>query len=171
MQVYRVYRHRTKGYKAVPTGFSFSAFVTSFIWAAANSLWGKAFLLFLGFISMIVAVGAGVHLNFPMLSLSGVAGLAILPLWSGMQGQQWICGSLESQGYNLVLRIRSLDAAAAIKLAKRNEDKEQSSKTDSAKPKQQTGFGRDFRDIRDNSEANSNQPPPIEFRASPWKRR
>ncbi len=172
MQVFRVYHHRVKGYKAVPMGFSISAFITSFIWAAANSLWGKAFLLFCGFAIMAAAALAGMHLKFPMLSLSAIAGVALLPLWAGVQGQQWVCTKLEKQGYNLARRITAKNANNAITAAKRHQerDRPQAQQKDTPSRPQAT-FGKDFRDIRDNSAANTNQPPPQEFNARPWKRR
>lgn len=172
MQVFRVYHHKIKGYKAVPMGFSLSAFITSFIWAASNSLWGKAFLLFLGFIVMGTAAAGGVVLKFPLLSLSAIAGVAVLPLWAGMQGQQWVCDRLENQGYALTKRITAGSASKAIAAAKRDEERHKPAATqkDTA-PRPAATFGKDFRDIRDNAAPNSNQPPPREFNAKPWKRR
>ncbi len=171
MQVFRVYHHKIKGYQAVPMGFSISAFITSFLWAASNSLWGKAFLLFFGFALMGGAIAAGVLLHFPMLSLSALAGFAILPLWAGMQGQQWICDKLTNQGYSLTKRITAANANNAIAAAKRDENKGSDNSQASSGPRPAATFGKDFRDIRDNAAANSNQPPPQEFNAKPWKRR
>lgn len=172
MQVFRVYNHRIKGYKAVPMGFSVSAFITSFLWAAANSLWGKAFLLFFGFAMMASAAAAGMLLNFPLLSLSAIAGVALLPLWAGVQGQQWICDKLESQGYSLARRITAKSASNAIAAAKRYEERDRPAETQKdSSPRAAATFGKDFRDIRDNSAANANQPPPQEFNARPWRRR
>ncbi|NLW04380.1 MAG: hypothetical protein GX029_04025 [Pseudomonadaceae bacterium] len=173
MQVFRVYHHKIKGYQAVPMGFSVSAFITSFLWAASNSLWGKAFLLFFGLGLMAGGVAAGVIFKFPMLSLSALAGFAVLPLWAGMQGQQWICDKLTSQGYSLAKRITADNANNAIAAAKRDEGRDRptaaTQKDSSSRPV--ATFGKDFRDIRDNAAANSNQPPPQEFNAQPWKRR
>lgn len=172
MQVFRVYHHKIKGYKAVPMGFSISAFITSFIWAAANSLWGKAFLLFFGFALMAGGIAAGVILKFPLLSLCALAGFAVLPLWSGMQGQQWLCDKFESQGYSLTKRITAASANNAIAAAKRSEDKHKETSTEkNAPPRPAATFGKDFRDLRDNTAANANQPPPQDFNAQPWKKR
>lgn len=171
MQVFRVYHHRVRGYKAVPMGFSLSAFITSFIWAAANSLWGKAFLLFCGFILMAAAALVGVHLKFPMLSLSAIAGVALLPLWAGVQGQQWICNKLENQGYSLIRRITAKSANNAIAAAKRHEERKRPVEEGHSAPRPAATFGKDFRDVRDNVAANSNQPPPQDFNARPWRRR
>lgn len=173
MQVFRVYHHKIKGYKAVPMGFSISAFITSFLWAAANSLWGKAFLLFFGFALMVGAAAAGALLSFPMLSLSAIAGIAVLPLWAGMQGQQWICDRLEGQGYSLAKRITASNANNAIAAAKRHEERDRpaANAPKDNTPRPAATFGKDFRDIRDNAAANSNQLPPREFNAQPWKRR
>lgn len=173
MQVFRVYHHKIKGYQAVPMGFSISAFITSFLWAAANNLWGKAFMLFFGFALMAGGIAAGVILKFPLLSLSALAGFAVLPLWAGMQGQQWVCDKLETQGYALTKRITAASANNAIAAAKRDEDKGQASNTapKDSTPRPAATFGKDFRDIRDKSAANANQPPPQEFNAQPWKRR
>ncbi|WP_114417700.1 hypothetical protein [Marinospirillum perlucidum] len=173
MPVFRIYQHnQKKNYQAVPVGFSLGAFLASFLWAGANSLWGKAFLLFLGFLLMGSAIGAGAYLNSPILMLSGVAGLALLPLWAGAQGQQWVCSHLEGQGYQLIKRINSESATKAIQAVKRRE-KANAAPAGKAEPSQQKGarFGKDFRDIRDNAAANSNQPPPSDFNARPWKRR
>lgn len=171
MQVFRVYHHKIKGYRAVPMGFSVSAFITSFIWAASNSLWGKAFLLFFGFALMASGVAGGMLLNFPLLSLSALAGVAVLPLWAGMQGQQWICDRLASQGYSLSRRITSKSAKNAIAAAKRHEERDRPAQQDKSAPRPAATFGKDFRDLRDNAAANSNQPPPQDFNARPWRRR
>lgn len=170
MQVFRVYHHKTKGYQAVPVGFSVAAFLASFIWAAANNLWGKAFLLFIGFLAMLAAGAASALLNFPLLALCAVAGISLLPIWAGMQGQQWICSKLEEQGFRLVKRINAESASNAINAAKRAEKKPETA-TSTETSRSAATFGRDFRDIRDNAAANANQPPPKDFRARPWKRR
>lgn len=171
MQVFRVYNHKSKGYQAVPVGFSVGAFLTSFLWAAANSLWGKAFVLFFGFLMMIGGAIAGAMLNMPLVMLSSLAGISLLPLWAGVQGQQWICERFEKQGYTLVKRISAESATHAINAAKRNERKPEASNSKEAVNKPAASFGRDFRDVRDNAAPNSNQPPPKDFNASPWKRR
>lgn len=170
MQVFRVYQHKTKGYKAVPMGFSVSAFITSFIWAAANSLWSKALTLVLGFALMAAAAIAGKLLNTPLLTLAGVGGVALLPLWAGIQGQHWIANKLEHQGYSLKKRITAASASKAIAAVKRVQEQATAAK-DAPKRQQEASFGKDFRDIRDNTPANSNQQPPVDFRASPWKKR
>jgi|GEM_PF-1536251 hypothetical protein len=173
MPVFRVYQHsKKKSYQAVPVGFSLGAFLASFLWAAANSLWGKAFVLFMGFLLMGAAAVAGAQLNSPLLMLSAVAGVALLPLWAGTQGQQWYCNKLESQGYQLVKRINTQSAENAIKSVKRSE-KIQEGNAQAKKEPQQQGprFGKDFRDVRDNAAPNSNQPPPPDFNARPWKKR
>lgn len=173
MPVYRVYQHTTKkDYLAVRMGFSLAAFFASFLWAAANNLWGKAFLLFMGFLLMGGAAVAGTLLESPLLALSAVAGIAVLPLWAGVQGQQWYCDKLEGKGYHLVKRISSASAEAAIKAAKQATDKSEANNRPGQNPKKQEGvhFGRDFRDIRDNADPNSNQPPPKDFNARPWKK-
>lgn len=170
MAVFRVYQHKTKkNYQAVPVGFSVAAFFASFLWAAANNLWGKAFLLFLGFMVMIGAAAAGAWLNFPLLALSGLAGIALLPLWAGVQGQSWVCARLEAQNYQLVKRINSESATQAIQAAKRSHQAAEERDTP-AGPKPAATFGRDFRDIRDRSAANANQPPPKDFNARPWRK-
>ncbi|WP_143142755.1 hypothetical protein [Marinospirillum alkaliphilum] len=167
-----MYHHKSKGYQAVPVGFSIAAFVTSFIWAAANSLWGKAFLLFVGFMMMLAAAAAGALLDFPLLALCALAGIVLLPLWAGAQGQQWICDKLESQGYRLVKRINAESASNAINAAKRSEKQQETVSNNKATPQNKPAatFGRDFRDIRDNASPNSNQPPPQDFNARPWKK-
>jgi len=173
MPVFRVYQHsKTKSYQAVPVGFSVGAFLASFLWAAANNLWGKAFLLFMGFLLMGGAAFAGALLNSPLLMLSAVAGVAVLPLWAGAQGQQWFCNKLEGEGYQLVKRINTESAANAINAAKRSE-KIQAENAQARKEPQPQGprFGKDFRDVRDNAAPNSNQPPPPDFNARPWKKR
>ena len=172
MPVYRVYQHSTKkDYQAVPVGFSLGAFFASFLWAAANNLWGKAFLLFMGFLLMGGAAFAGALLNSPLLMLSAIAGIAILPLWAGAQGQQWYCSYLEKRGYHLVKRINTESASNAINAAKRSDKVASDNDRHSKQPKQEgPRFGKDFRDIRDNAAPNSNQPPPPDFNARPWKK-
>lgn len=172
MPVYRVYQHRQKkNYQAVPVGFSLGAFLASFLWAAANNLWGKAFLLFLGFLLLGGAAVTGGLLNSPLLMLSAIAGIALLPLWAGTQGQQWYCDKLEKDGYQLVKRINSQSATHAINAAKRNEKVAEENNRHARQPKQEgPRFGKDFRDIRDNSAPGSNQPPPQDFNARPWKK-
>jgi len=173
MPVFRVYRQtKKKSYQAVPVGFSIGAFFASFLWAAANNLWGKAFILFMGFLLMGGAAVAGALLNSPLLTFSALAGIVILPLWAGAQGQQWYCEKLESQGYQLVKRINTQSASHAINAAKRSEKNKEESAQGAKEPKQSGArFGRDFRDVRDKAAPNSNQPPPTGFKASPWKKR
>lgn len=169
MPVYRVYQHsKKKDYLAVATGFSMAAFFTSFLWAAANNLWGKAFLLFMGFLMMAGAAFAGVLLNSPLLILAALAGIAIIPILAGAQGMQWYCDKLEKNGYKLVKRINSQTANSAIAATKRSSKVAEENKN---QPKQEGArFGKDFRDIRDNAAPNSNQPPPPDFNARPWKK-
>lgn len=173
MPVFRVYQHKQKkNYLAVQVGFSVGAFLTSFLWAAANSLWGKAFLLFMGFLLMAAAAVAGTQLNSPLLILSAVGGIVLLPLWAGSQGQRWYCSKLENKGYQLVKLINTQSATHAINAAKRSEKVQEENSQARKEPQSQGArFGKDFRDVRDNAAPNSNQPPPPNFSARPWKRR
>lgn len=151
MKAYRVY-HRNNNYRAVPMGFSLSAFVTSFIWAAANSLWGKAIMLMLGFVIFAGALVGGAQLQFEFLSIVALVGFVMLPLWAGLKGQSWICTSLEKQGYKIVARLTSPSASQALTTAKEihnktNQLKEQRA-AQQAKAQEKPSF-QDFRHIRD----------------------
>lgn len=172
MAAYRVYTLKDTNYRAVPMGFSIGAFFASFLWAAANNLWGKAFILFIGFLSLAVTVGLGFYLNFEMLSFVALGGLVLLPIWAGSQGQNWVCASLEKKGYKLVRRINSTSASKAIASARsKNERRRKQEEAAANKQDNKPSFGRDFRDIRDNGAANSNQPDPDAFNQEPaWRR-
>lgn len=173
MPVFRVYRQtQKKNYLAVPVGFSLGAFFASFLWAAANNLWGKAFILFMGFALMGGAAVAGALLNTPLLTFAALGGIVLLPLWAGTQGQQWYCDKLERQGYQLVKRVNSPSATQAINSAKRKDQAKEAASESGQQPKQAAArFGKDFRDIRDKSGANSNQPAPGRAGQASWKRR
>lgn len=121
MQVFRVYHHERKGYCAIPVTFSWAAFATSFLWAAANGLWGKAGILFIAFAGMGVMLVTAGQLNSQMMLLAVAAGLALVPLWAGMQANHWYCERLEKQGYKLVKKINAESAQSAIRSAQPKE--------------------------------------------------
>lgn len=171
MAAYRVYALKDSKYRAVPMGFSLGAFLASFLWAAANSLWGKAFILFLGFLVFALTIGLGFYLDFQMLSFVALGALVLLPIWAGTQGQNWICSSLEKKGYKLVGRISSTSASKAIASARGRHERKLQQEEAANTPEQKPTFGRDFRDIRDNALAKSNQPEPDSFSDTPsWRR-
>lgn len=170
MQTFRVYHHQRKGYRAVPVGFCWPAAGLGFLWAAANSLWGQAFILFLFTGGLIAAIVAGTLMNAQMLILGALAGLSMLPIWAGLQGNQWYYEALEKKGFRLVKRISASSVTAAINAAQRSQgqrERQTSSKEDQSNT---TRFGRDFRDIRDGSKTPQQAPPPAE-RQPAWRRR
>lgn len=153
MKSFRVY-NLNGSIKAVPMGFNLTAFLTSILWAAANSLWGKAFVLFLGASVFVAGIYLGIFLDFKILSLVALLGLAVLPVWAGLQGQFWLCKSLEKKGYKLMARLASENAAKALETAQQIKSKTNQIKQAVAKnnaPQEKVSFGKDFREIRDSS--------------------
>lgn len=120
MKFFRVYLHKSKGYYAAPIGFNIQAAILMFLWAAANNLWSKALLLFVFAASMLAIVFYGKSANMEILIYAGIAGISIVPLWSGVSANQWVFKSLESQGYALVRKIRAKDARTAISQARKS---------------------------------------------------
>lgn len=120
MNFFRVYLHKSKGYYAAPIGFNIQAAILIFLWAAANNLWSKALLLFVFAASMLAIVFYGKSANMEILMYVGIAGISIVPLWSGVSANQWVFNSLENQGYTLIRKIRAKDAHTAISQARKS---------------------------------------------------
>ncbi|MAC48069.1 hypothetical protein [Oceanospirillum beijerinckii] len=115
MQVYRVYKHPTKGFAALPSGFNWTAAAFSLLWALGNNLWGPSTLLFIGWGSCIAGIVAGIQMNLQILSLAFLAVAVLLPLWAGMNAMDWLEGNLKKKGFHLVNKVRAQSANGAIR--------------------------------------------------------
>lgn len=175
MKAFRIYALNTN-INAVPMGFNIAAFLTSFLWAAANGLWGRSFILFLGIIFLAATVYLGFWLEFKLLSLVALIGLALLPVWAGMQAQHWLCQSLDKKGFKLIARLTSQSMQTALMtgqemVSKANKIKQAAAAKKAPSNQPDAKFGKDFRDIRDKTEANANQVEPTNFNQVPaWRK-
>ena len=125
MEAYKVYYHRTGGYRAVKQGFCWEAFCIPWFWAFLKKLW------LLGTIGLIVQMGFGSLAQNLMKQDNLVAFwiiillLVIYGILHGVLGNQWWMNSLVKRGFEYIDTVIAKDPEAAIiQVASRNEDGE-----------------------------------------------
>jgi len=125
LETYKVYYHRTGGYRAVKQGFYWLAFWFPFFWAFAMKLWLQGII---GFI--VIEVLDSFYWTFREQNDFGhgiVAFLLILTnsIIFGAFGKRWRTKSLVKRGFEYKDTVTAMDTEdAIIQVADRNEEGE-----------------------------------------------
>lgn len=115
MRTFDVYEHSTLGYEAVKRGFSWLAFIFTWIWAFIKKIWNYG-LAFIG-ITLVLVVAENAFAQRG--SQDGVLIMIILQLsvvvYFGLKGNDWRNANLKMRGYEHVgtLQAKTPDAAIA----------------------------------------------------------
>jgi len=92
MKQYKVFKHSTGAIEAVKQGWSWPAFLFSFIWAVAKKMWAIGIGLFILSLIFISMVG-----REPYVLINGIS-VAVSVIF-GIYGNSWREKNLESRGY------------------------------------------------------------------------
>jgi len=107
MKQYKVFKHSTGAIEAVKQGWSWPAFLFSFIWAVAKKMWAIGiglFILSLIFISMV-----GREAFVPINGISVVVSVIF-----GIYGNSWREKNLESRGYEMKDTVKAANPRDAM---------------------------------------------------------
>lgn len=123
MRTFDLYKHPSKGYKAVKRGFSWPAFLFSFVWAFIKRLWSVGIAL-VGVIAFLMIMESAFVQGS---NDAGVLATQIIVLgmfaWLGIKGNEWIRSDLRKRGYEYDQTLKAETAKAAIAdAAKRDPD-------------------------------------------------
>jgi hypothetical protein len=107
MKQYKVFKHSSGAIEAVKQGWSWPAFLFSFIWAMVKKMWALGIGLFVLSLIFISMVGPGADLLINILSV-------MVSLIFGMYGNSWRGKNLESRGYEIKDTITAANPGEAI---------------------------------------------------------
>ncbi len=91
---YKIFKHPSGDIEAVKQGWSWPAFLFTFIWAMVKKIWGigiGVLILFLIFLSML---GTGADLFVNIISF-------VVSIIFGVYGNSWRENNLDSRGYQM----------------------------------------------------------------------
>ena len=113
-QTYKVYYHRTGGYRAVKQGFSWSAFFFTWLWAFVKKLWD------IGIIGLIVWTVLGPFTD-AIIEQNNIGPLCIILLLNlayvivfGAFGNRWYMNSLENRDFEYIDTVTAMDTEDAM---------------------------------------------------------
>jgi hypothetical protein len=109
MQVFLIFKHSEKGFRAVKRGFSWPGFFFTWIWALSRQLWLEAglLMLFSGAIAALV-----LELDLGTGSANRYYSLAVALFYMGFigfKGNSWRSRNLEARGFLLLGAIKARD--------------------------------------------------------------
>jgi hypothetical protein len=94
MKQYKVFKHSTGAIEAVKQGWSWPAFLFSFIWAVAKKMWAIGIGLFILSLIFISMVGREAYVL-----INGIS--VVVSVIFGIYGNSWREKNLESRGYEM----------------------------------------------------------------------
>lgn len=132
MKIYTIYANSQGNHRAVKQGWSWPAFLFTWIWAMAKGLWALR-TLSMGIFSILFAI-TFIALSLPSLSVDMNVMLDLFVVYisyaalafsfiMGAKGNQWVNDSLLTQGYKNKEIIVAQDPSAAIALYLTESDK------------------------------------------------
>jgi hypothetical protein len=107
MKQYKVYKHPSGAIEAVKQGWSWPAFLFSFIWAIVKKMWAIGIGLLVLSLIFISMVGAGADLLINIVSV-------MVSIVFGIYGNYWWEKNLESRGYEMKKTITAANPGDAI---------------------------------------------------------
>jgi hypothetical protein len=94
MKQYKVFKHPSGTIQAVKQGWSWPAFLFSFVWAVVKKMWAIGIGLFILSLIFISLVGRGSDLLINGMSI-------VVSVIFGIYGNSWREKNLESRGYKM----------------------------------------------------------------------
>src|SRR6186713_2907157 len=114
---FEVYRHDDQRIELCVVGFSWPAFLLSWVWALWNRLWLPAVGLF---VFEIIAVISSSLVKLGMLPVSLGSGTAVR-LYAAFKAREWRVNSLEARGFRFCGYVSAFTYFRAKQLASRGE--------------------------------------------------
>jgi hypothetical protein len=111
---YKIFKHPSGATEAVKQGWSWPAFLFSFVWAMVKKMWAIGIGLFILSVIFISMVGTGADLLINIISI-------IVSLVFGMYGNFWREKNLDSRGYEMQRTVTAANPEEAIALYMKSE--------------------------------------------------
>jgi hypothetical protein len=111
---YKIFKHPSGATEAVKQGWSWPAFLFSFIWAMVKKMWAIGIGLFILSLIFISMVGTGADLIINIISI-------IVSVVFGMYGNSWREKNLDSRGYEVQGTVTAANPEEAIALFMKSE--------------------------------------------------
>lgn len=109
MKQYKIFKHPSGATEAVKQGWSWPAFLFSFVWAMVKKMWAIGIGLFILSVIFISMVGTGADLLINIISV-------IVSVVFGMYGNSWREKNLESRGFEIKDTVTAANPQEAIAL-------------------------------------------------------
>ena len=116
MKKFSVYQHPVLGYEAVKQGFSWPAFIFSWIWALTKKLWLHGILM--GCFDVLLMILAVNIFADPFATPTEII-LWIARLFFGFRGNAWRASNLKKRGYGFAGIVDAEDEDIAISWVRR----------------------------------------------------
>lgn len=114
MKKYKIFIHPSGATEAVKQGWSWPAFLFSFVWAMVKKMWAIGIGLFILSVIFISMVGTGADLLINIISI-------IVSVVFGMYGNSWREKNLESRDFEIKGTVTAANPEEAIALLIKSE--------------------------------------------------
>jgi len=127
MSSYQVFKHKTKGIKAIKVGIAWVALPLNLGWFISRGLW-KIFFMYILIILFLAGIDYEIYGEFGFLNLETANDpqrlfflfevvILSLPM---IKGNEWTSSNLQQKGYKLAYSVQARNKKAAIELTKKD---------------------------------------------------
>ena len=127
MSSYQVFKHKTKGIKAIKVGIAWVALPLNLGWFISRGLW-KIFFMYILIILFLAGIDYEIYGEFGFLNLETANDpqrlfflfevvILSLPM---IKGNVWTSSNLQQKGYKLAYSVQARNKKAAIELTKKD---------------------------------------------------
>ena len=127
MSSYQVFKHKTKGIKAIKVGIAWVALPLNLGWFISRGLW-KIFFMYILIILFLAGIDYEIYGEFGFLNLETANDpqrlfflfeviILSLPM---IKGNEWTSNNLQQKGYELAYSVQARNKKAAIELTKKD---------------------------------------------------
>ena len=127
MSSYQVFKHKTKGIKAIKVGIAWVALPLNLGWFISRGLW-KIFFMYILIILFLAGIDYEIYGEFGFLNLETANDpqrlfflfevvILSLPM---IKGNEWTSSNLQQKGYKLAYSVQARNKKAAIELTEKD---------------------------------------------------
>jgi hypothetical protein len=114
MKQYKIFKHPSGVIEAVKQGWSWPAFLFSFVWAVVKKMWAIGIGLFILSLIFISMVGKESDLL-----INGIS--VVVSVIFGIYGNSWREKNLESRGYEMKVTVTAANPGDAVAMFTKSE--------------------------------------------------
>jgi hypothetical protein len=107
LKQYKIFKHPSGEIEAVKQGWSWPAFLFTFIWAMVKKIWGIGIGVLILFVIFLSMIGTGADLFVNIISF-------VVSIIFGVYGNSWRENNLDSRGYEMKGTVTAATPEGAI---------------------------------------------------------